>query len=74
MPKKIRELRQLVRKAGFTLEPGRGKGSHSMWYHPLLPKPVVISGKDGSDAKRYQEKDVMEALAELERIRQEDGE
>lgn len=74
MPKKVRELKKLVHKAGFVLEPGRGKGSHTMWYHPLLPNPVVIAGKDGADAKPYQEKDVMDALKDLERLNQEGNE
>ncbi len=68
MPKKVRELKKLVQKAGFVYLPGRGKGSHTMWYHPLLPEPIVLSGKDGADARPYQEKDVLEALAELERL------
>ncbi|MCL1469846.1 type II toxin-antitoxin system HicA family toxin [Argonema antarcticum] len=70
MPKKVRELKQTLQKAGFVLLPKRGKGSHSYWVHPLLSKPIVISGKDGKDAKLYQEKDVMEALAELEQLQQ----
>jgi len=70
MPKKVRELKQTLQKAGFALLPKRGKGSHSYWVHPLLSKPVVISGKDGKDAKPYQEKDVMEALEELEQLQQ----
>lgn len=55
MPKKVRELKQTLQKAGFTLLPKRGKGSHSYWIHPLLSKPVVLSGKDSKDAKPYQE-------------------
>lgn len=54
MPKKVRELKQMLQKAGFSLLPKRGKGSHSYWIHPLLSKPVVLSGKDGKDAKPYQ--------------------
>ncbi|MBD2181278.1 type II toxin-antitoxin system HicA family toxin [Planktothrix sp. FACHB-1355] len=72
MPKKVRELKQMLQKAGFTLLPKRGKGSHSYWIHPLLPNPVVLSGKDGKDAKPYQEKDVIEALEELEQLKQGD--
>ena len=37
-----------------------------MWEHPLLANLVVISGKDGDDADRYQEREVKEALVELE--------
>lgn len=66
MPKKIRELKQMLQKAGFTLLPKRGKGSHTYWIHPQLEKPVIISGKDSQDAKPYQEKDVNNALKRLE--------
>ncbi len=72
MPKKIRELKQILQQAGFILLPKRGKGSHSYWVHPRWLKPVVISGKDGKDAKPYQEKDVIEALEELKQLEQED--
>jgi predicted RNA binding protein YcfA (HicA-like mRNA interferase family) len=63
MPKKIRELKTVLSKAGFTHRPG--KGSHTVWSHPLLPYSLTISGKDGSDADRYQEKDVKNALQDL---------
>ncbi len=55
MPKKIRELKALVRKAGFTYR--SAKGSHTRWFHPLLPsEPITIAGKDGDDAKLYIER------------------
>ncbi len=53
MPKKIRELKKMLLKAGFKLLPGRGKGSHCVDKHPLLSKKVTVAGKDGKDAKRY---------------------
>jgi predicted RNA binding protein YcfA (HicA-like mRNA interferase family) len=65
MPKKIRELKAMLRKAGFTMRPG--KGSHTNWYHPKLPsKGVTIAGSDGDDAKQYQEKQVNAAIREAE--------
>ncbi|MEL6164294.1 MAG: type II toxin-antitoxin system HicA family toxin [Cyanobacteria bacterium J06628_3] len=64
MPKKIRELKQMLRKAGFTEVPG--KGSHTNWIHPLYTGKLTVSGKDGNDAKRYQEKDVLKAIDEIE--------
>ncbi len=67
MPKKIRELKSLLLKAGFTLRPG--KGSHTNWYHYLLSGRVTLSGKDGDDAKLYQEKDVNNALQKLDKIK-----
>jgi len=66
MAKKIRELKQMLQKAGFTLLPKRGKGSHSYWIHPQLSKPIVLSGKDSQDAKSYQERDVYKALSKIE--------
>lgn len=35
-----------------------GKGSHTVWEHPLAPETLTLSGNDGDDAKPYQEKDV----------------
>ena len=66
MPKKIRELKSLLLKAGFTYRPG--KGSHSKWFHPKLANAIIIPGKDGSDAKPYLEKQVNEALETLKKI------
>ena len=60
MPRKIRELKQSLAQAGFTCK--RGKGSHTKWYHPRVPRPVVLSGNDGDDAKPYQETDVARAI------------
>jgi predicted RNA binding protein YcfA (HicA-like mRNA interferase family) len=60
MPKKIRELKAELRKAGFRWRPG--KGSHTVWEHPLADKPVVLSGADGRDARRYQEAEVKEQI------------
>ncbi|MFM6192339.1 MAG: type II toxin-antitoxin system HicA family toxin [Planktothrix sp.] len=68
MPKKIRELKSLLLKAGFTDEPG--KGSHTKWSHPLLPGKVILSGKDSNDAKPYQERDVINALNTLAKIKE----
>ena len=49
MPKKIRELKSTLRKAGF--KESSSKGSHTKWSHPLLSGKIVLSGKDGTDAK-----------------------
>lgn len=69
MQKKIRELKSLLRKAGFTYRPG--KGSHTVWEHPLLPQKITISGNDGDDARPYQEKRVMSDLQKLEEMQNE---
>jgi predicted RNA binding protein YcfA (HicA-like mRNA interferase family) len=62
MPKKIRELKGMLAKAGFSSRPG--KGSHTVWTHPRVRKPVTLSGNDGDDARPYQEKQVAAAVAE----------
>ena len=67
MPKKIRELKSLLLKAGFTS--ASGKGSHTNWFHPLLPGKITLSGKDGADTKPYQEKDINNALQRLKEIK-----
>ncbi|MDJ0601458.1 MAG: type II toxin-antitoxin system HicA family toxin [Crocosphaera sp.] len=66
MPKKIRELKSMLLKAGFNYR--SGKGSHTVWSHPLLPYSLTLSGKDGADADRYQEKDVKNALKDLDNL------
>jgi predicted RNA binding protein YcfA (HicA-like mRNA interferase family) len=68
MPKKIGELKKILQKAGFQKLPG--KGSHTNWIHPLYSGKVTISGKDGNDAKPYQEKEVKQAIQEV-KIKQE---
>lgn len=68
---KIRELKSLLKKAGFIYR--SAKGSHTRWYHPLLSEdPITISGKDGDDAKIYIEKEVNEKLAKLKSIQEEE--
>ena len=66
MPKKIKELKKMLRKAGFTEK--SAKGSHTKWSHPLLSGKVILSGKDGNDAKPYQEKDVEQAIQKIKEI------
>lgn len=69
VPKKIRELKAMLRKAGFSSRPG--KGSHTVWIHPALPRDeLTLSGGDGNDARLYQEKDVREMLRKLKEVQQ----
>ncbi|MGK7885213.1 MAG: type II toxin-antitoxin system HicA family toxin [Crocosphaera sp.] len=68
MPKKIRELKSMLLKAGFNYR--SGKGSHTVWSHPLLTYSLTLSGKDGADADRYQEKDVKNALKNLDNLQE----
>ena len=61
MPEKIRELKAMLRKAGFYSRPG--KGSHTFWVHPALPDDrFTFSGADGDDAHIYQEREVQRLL------------
>ncbi len=64
MPRKIRELRADLRRAGFSID--RQTGSHQVWKHPLLPGlSAVLAGTDGADAKPYQERQVRSILDAL---------
>ena len=62
IPRKIRQLIKDLTKAGFVNR--GGKGSHCNFEH-ALGVHVVISGQEGADAHRYQEKGVKLALAEI---------
>ena len=64
MPKKIRELIKDLEKAGY-IDRG-GKGSHRNFIHPK-GSAITISGKLGSDAKRYQEKLVKLRVEEVKK-------
>ncbi len=68
MPRKIRELENDLRQAGFTARPG--KGSHRVWKHPLVPGRITMSGKGGDDAQPYQEKEVQDKLGQLREARE----
>jgi predicted RNA binding protein YcfA (HicA-like mRNA interferase family) len=68
MPKKIRQLKSMLTKAGFVYRPA--KGSHSFW--TLIPdEPVTIAGSDGDDAPKYLEKQVNNVLQKLEKLQEE---
>ncbi len=60
--KKIRELIKNLEAAGFINR--SGKGSHRNFVHPKVSKPITIAGKQGNDAKSYQEKAVKLAIEE----------
>jgi predicted RNA binding protein YcfA (HicA-like mRNA interferase family) len=68
VPKKIRELKAMLRKAGFSFRPG--KGSHTVWEHPRLPGAITLAGNDGDDAKPYQELDIRKILRKLKEIQE----
>ena len=60
MPRKIRELKGILLKAGCIHE--KTTGSHTKWAHPKCAHKLILSGKDGADAKPYQEKNVLNYL------------
>jgi predicted RNA binding protein YcfA (HicA-like mRNA interferase family) len=66
MPRKIRQLIADLESAGFVSVSG-GKGSHRKFRHPRFPGSVILSGQDGEDAYRYQEKQVRNAIREATR-------
>lgn len=66
MPKKIRELKAMLRKAGFSYRPA--KGSHSFWAHPAITTRITLAGADGDDAERYQEAQVRKAINQLREV------
>jgi predicted RNA binding protein YcfA (HicA-like mRNA interferase family) len=62
MPKKVRELKVMLREAGWVVIPGSAKGSHSRWAYPRVARRVTLSGNDGHDAKPGQQRDVDSAV------------
>ena len=67
MPRKIRELKRDLLRAGFVLLSGRGKGSHAVYAHPRVRQNATVPGNDGSDASLYLEKHVSEKIKESKR-------
>ena len=61
MPRKIRQLIKDLTRAGF-VDRG-GKGSHRNFVHPNGQR-VTLSGSEGADAHRYQEKEVRQKIAD----------
>jgi predicted RNA binding protein YcfA (HicA-like mRNA interferase family) len=67
MPRKIRELLRELRQADFYELSGAGKGSHRKYIHEKYAGVVTISGKEGDDAKHYQEWQVRKAIASIKK-------
>lgn len=61
MPRQIRQMPADLEKAGFRNR--GGKGSHRNYEHPLGIR-LTVSGKEGDDAKHYQEKIIKQAIQE----------
>jgi predicted RNA binding protein YcfA (HicA-like mRNA interferase family) len=67
MPRKIRELIEDLKNAGFYEIPSGGKGSHRKFTHAKYVGAVTVSGKSGDDAKLYQEQQVKQALEKVKK-------
>ena len=65
MPRKVRDLVRDLLAAGFDEIPG-GKGSHRKFTHARSAGAVTLSGGSGDDAKPYQEKQIRQAIEEVE--------
>ncbi|MFO0913104.1 MAG: type II toxin-antitoxin system HicA family toxin [Pirellulales bacterium] len=65
MPRKVRELLQDLKAAGFE-EISGGKGSHRKLVHPRYRGSVTLSGNLNDDAKPYQEKQVRRVIEEVQ--------
>lgn len=63
MPRKVRQLLADLQRAGFSNR--GGKGSHRNFEHPKGIR-VTVSGKEGEDAKPYQEKLVRKAIEQTQ--------
>lgn len=64
MPRKVRELVQDLKRAGFVNR--GGKGSHRNYRHAKGVK-ITISGNVRDDAKAYQERAVARAIEESQK-------
>lgn len=62
MPRKIKDLIQDLKNAGFSEISGGGKGSHRKFMHPKYPGAATVSGQSGDDVKHYQEKQISQAI------------
>ena len=62
---KIRQLIKDLKKAGFEQVSGAGKGSNRKFVQDRFPGAVTLSGKEGADAKQYQEREVKNAIEKI---------
>ena len=67
VPRKIKDLVRDLSRAGFYQIRSGGKGSHRKFGHERYSGAVTLSGKDGEDVKKYQEKHVKRAIEEVNR-------
>jgi len=51
MPPKVREVKRLLREAGYTIE-RRGKGDHTVFYNPGTKQAYSLDGADNHELPR----------------------
>jgi predicted RNA binding protein YcfA (HicA-like mRNA interferase family) len=66
MPRKLRDLIADLEHAGWRLVEG-GKGSHRKFAHVRSMRKVILSGQSGADALHYQEKQIKQAIREVQK-------
>lgn len=64
MPRKKRDIRRDLRQIGYNER--SGKGDHKNYTHPWINAIFTVDGKDGDDAKPYDEKTVREAQRQMD--------
>jgi predicted RNA binding protein YcfA (HicA-like mRNA interferase family) len=55
-----------LERAGWIPVQG-GKGSHRKYAHPRSNRRVILSGQPGADALHYQEKQIKQAIREVQK-------
>jgi len=70
MPRKVRDLMADLTRAGFVKR--GGKGSHRNFEHPAGIR-VTVSGREGDDARHYQERELALQLLRLKGLRKGDA-
>jgi hypothetical protein len=70
MPRKIRELKQDLKAAGWYPVPG---SKHRKFQHANVRGSVILGGHEGDDAQRYQEKQVRAAIEAAQREKENHG-
>ena len=63
MPRKKREIRREYLRAGYREE--QGKGDHTKYRYPGVDETFVVDGRDGADARDYDEGNLKRALRKI---------
>lgn len=67
MVRSIRAFKQELQALGFHKLPKRGKGDHEIWHHAEANVSISLDGKGSDDVHQYNEKQLREAKAKLDR-------